>query len=135
MALRRSSTTRGVLGSGGGFGVAPGARERVYELSIAHLARQGADVAVFKRPLGPEGDLDRLFAVGCHGGATLSNFCEVDDPEIYLRFDPSRAGSQSVTDGEPCRTRTTRVSHLCPKSWEAVQNLPKPTGCIMLARL
>ena len=28
-----------------------------------------------------------------------------------------------------------RVSHLCPKSWEAYGNLPKSTECVMPARL
>ncbi len=57
--------------------------------------------AAFKYPIGPEGDLDHLVAVGGHRGATLANFCEVDDPEVELQLDPSWAGSQTVTDGEP----------------------------------
>jgi len=62
---------------------------------------QGADVTVFERPLGPEGDLDRLFAVGGHRGATVGNLGEVDDPEEYLGFYLSRAGSRTGTFGEP----------------------------------
>ena len=55
---------------------------------------QGAHVAIFERPLGPEGDLDRLFAVGGHGGARVANLGEVDDSEPYLgvRLAVSRAG-------------------------------------------
>jgi hypothetical protein len=51
------------------------------------LSPHGADVAVFERPLGPEGDLDGLFAVSGDSGATLSTLGEMDDPEIYLVLD------------------------------------------------
>lgn len=71
-----------------GFGCPRGAGAAL-TTSLADI--QGAYIAVFKRPLRPEVDLDGLFAVGGHGGATLSNFCEVDDPEIYLRFDVGNA--------------------------------------------
>ena len=36
---------------------------------------------------GPEGDLDGLFAVSGHSGATLGILGEMDDPEIYLVLD------------------------------------------------
>jgi hypothetical protein len=49
---------------------------------------------------GPEGDLDRLFAIGGHGGDTLGSLGEVDDPEPDLRLIDLGAGSQSVTYGE-----------------------------------
>ena len=43
---------------------APVGRDRTHHLIGGHAARQGANVAIFERPLRPEGDLDRLFAVG-----------------------------------------------------------------------
>ena len=66
------------------------------------------DVAVFKRPLGPEGDFGRLFAVSGHRGATFGILGEVDDPEPDLRLDPTGAGSQSVTDGEALATQDVK---------------------------
>ena len=64
--------------------VAPAAMEGVYDLVGGHPARQGADVAVFEGPLGSKGDLDRLFAVGGHGGAVVAFLGDVDDPEPDL---------------------------------------------------
>ena len=91
----------GGLGFSGRFGVASAGRDSAYHPVRGRPAPQGADVAVFERPLGPEGDLDRLFAVGGHGGATVAILGEMDDPEPDLRLDPSRAGSYTVTFGEP----------------------------------
>ena len=58
------------------------------------LTDQGAYIAVFKRPLGPEGDLDRLVAVGRHRGARMANLGEVEDaePNLGVRIAVSRAG-------------------------------------------
>jgi len=64
------------------------------------LARQGSDIAVFEGIFGLKSDLNHLFAVGCHRGALVADLCDMDDPEIDLRLDPPRAGSQSVTFGE-----------------------------------
>src|SRR3990172_9052989 len=50
----------------------------------------------------------------------------------------SRDGSKRTPPlpaGKVERPQAVRVSRLCPKSWEAIQNLPKPTGCVILARL
>ena len=43
-------------------------------------------VAVLKGTLGPQGDLDQLFAVGRHRGATVGILGEMDDPEPDLRI-------------------------------------------------
>jgi hypothetical protein len=86
--------------------VTPAGWDCAYQLVRGYPSPQDADVAVIERPLGPEGDLDRLFAVGGHGSATLGILGEVDDPEPNLRLDRPGAGSQSVTDGEPYGTRT-----------------------------
>ena len=37
-----------------------------------------------KAPLGPEGDLNDLFAVGANGGAHVSILGGMDDPEEYF---------------------------------------------------
>jgi hypothetical protein len=62
---------------------APVGRDRTHHLIGGHAARQGANVAIFERPLRPEGDLDRLFAVGGHGGAGVAILGGVDDPDGY----------------------------------------------------
>jgi hypothetical protein len=62
---------------------------------------QGAYVAVFKRPFGPEGDFDGLFAIVRRRGARVAILGEMDDPEVDLRLDPSGGGSNTVTYGEP----------------------------------
>src|SRR3990170_7718414 len=61
--------------------------------------RQAADVAVFERPLGPQDDHDRLFAVGRHRGDVVVFPSDMVDPEVDLRFDPSGAGSNTVPFG------------------------------------
>ena len=43
--------------------------------------RQAADVAVFERPLGPQDDHGRLFAVGRHRGVVVVFPGDMDDPE------------------------------------------------------
>lgn len=65
-----------------------------------------------KAPLGPEGDFDHLLAVGGHGGAPLGILGEVGDPETYLRFDPPRAGSHTVTLGEPDHPNHSTDPHM-----------------------
>jgi len=55
----------------------------------------------FRRRLEPEGDLDSLFAVGGHRAVIVAFPGDMYDPESDLRLDPPRAGSQSVTFGEP----------------------------------
>jgi len=47
--------------------------------------RQAADVAVFERPLGPQDDHDRLFAVGRHRGDVVVIPGDMVDPEVDLR--------------------------------------------------
>jgi len=64
-------------------------------------APQVADVAVLKRPLGAEGDLEGLFAVSGHSGTRVAILGELDDPEPDLRLDPTRGESHTVTFGEP----------------------------------
>lgn len=63
----------------------------------AHMAHQGADITVFRRPLGPRGDLDCLFAIGGHAGVVVAVLRGMDDPEIDLRPGPPGAGSHTVT--------------------------------------
>jgi len=46
------------------------------------------------------GDLDGLFAVRGHSGATLGILGEMDDPEIYLVLDTPGTGSITVTYGD-----------------------------------
>ncbi len=91
---------RGVLGSRWGLRGFPAGRGR------AHYAHQGADVAVLERALGPEDDLDRLFTIGGSGVALLTLDGAMDDSEEDTWLDPSRAGSQTGTFGEPNVTRT-----------------------------
>lgn len=50
--------------------------------------------------------LPKLFAVRGYGAAFVAVQGDVDDPEIDLGLDPSRAGSSTVTFGEPVVTRT-----------------------------
>lgn len=83
-ALRRSSTTRGVRGSFGGLGFPRGGGMAGDHLVGGHPARQAAHVAVFEGPLGPQGDLDRLFAVGGHGRAVRAVHGDMDDAEPDL---------------------------------------------------
>ena len=85
----------------GRFGVTTAGWNSAYHLTWRRSSRQGAYVAVFKRPLGPEGDFDHLFAVGHHRGVTLAILGQMENPEIDLRLDPSWAGSHTVTFGEP----------------------------------
>jgi len=46
-------------------------------------------------------DLDHLFAIGGQRGAVVADLGCMDDPEIDLWLDPPRAGSHTVTLGEP----------------------------------
>ena len=83
----------------GRFGIAPTGWDHALYLVRQCPADQGADVAVFKRPLGPEGDPDHLFAVDRHRGARVANLGEMNDPEPYLRVHlevstPAHLGSQ-----------------------------------------
>jgi len=73
-----------------------------------HPAHHSASVSIFEGFLGTKGDCDHLFAVGGHGGATVGILGKVDDPEVDLRFDPSGAGSNTVTYGEPYIGRAMR---------------------------
>jgi hypothetical protein len=60
-------------------------------------------------------------------GANMATLGEMDDSEIDLRLDPPRAGSHTVTLGEPNVTRTIessvtgvrdfRQGEAVPKSW------------------
>jgi len=62
------------------FWVATVERGSPYHLVRRQPTHQGADVAIFKRPLGPKGDLYGLFAVGRHGGTRVANMGEMEDP-------------------------------------------------------
>jgi hypothetical protein len=66
------------------FGVATAGRNSANQLTWRRSQPQGADVAVFKGPFGPEGDLDHLFEVGCHRGAIAANLGGMNDPESDL---------------------------------------------------
>ena len=72
----------------------PGCRRGAHYVVGRHPARQGAEIAVYERPLGPEGDLDYLFAVGGHRGVRVANLGEVEDSEPHLgvHLAVSRAG-------------------------------------------
>jgi hypothetical protein len=73
--------------------ITPARRDSTYRQPRRCPSPQVADVAVF--------------AVGRHRAATLANRGEMNDPEVDLRLDPFRAGSQSVTDGEPALSMPT----------------------------
>jgi len=85
----------GCLGFSGRFGVASHLKDRAHRPVARHPARQGADVAIIEGPLWSEGDLDGLFAVSGHSGATLGILGEMDDPEIYLVLDTPRTGDST----------------------------------------
>ena len=80
----------GRLGLLGRLGLAPARWDGGDDPVGGHTARQGADVAVFEGPLGPQADLDRLLAF--EG--------DVDDAEPDLGLGPSRAASNTVTFGD-----------------------------------
>ncbi len=61
----------GRLGLLGRLGLAPARWDGGDDPVGGHTARQGADVAVFEGPLGPQADLDRLFAGGGATGTPL----------------------------------------------------------------
>ncbi len=89
----------------GRFAVADPGRKGVDDSVGGHAPRQGAHVAVFERPLGPEGDLDRLFTVGGHGPAVAGVHGDMDDAEPDLGLGPAwAAASNTVTFGEPFAT-------------------------------
>jgi len=99
----------GGLGYSCGFGVAR--RDRAYHSAEGSPLPQGANISVFKRPLGPEGDFDVLFAVNARTDFSFSVMGEMDNSKIDLRLDTPRAGSQSVTDGEPAIFRRACICH------------------------
>jgi len=84
----------------GRFRFAPVEWDGAHHLIGGHPSFQSACGTVFEGPLGPECNVDPLFAAGRHGGAVMANLGVMYDPEIDLRFDPPRAGSQSVTNGD-----------------------------------
>jgi hypothetical protein len=90
------------LGLPGRLGLAPARRAGAHDPVGGHSARQGADVAVLEGPVGPQGDLDRLFAVGGHGRDVMAFQGGVDDAEPDLGLSPARAAaSNTVTLSEP----------------------------------
>ena len=91
----------GYLGISGRFGVASHLKDRAHRPVARHTARQGAHIAVFKRPLGAKGYFDGLFAIGGNGDATLDILGYMYNPEVNLRLDRPGAGSNTVTYGEP----------------------------------
>lgn len=78
-------------------------REGVDGLVGRHPSFQGAHDAVLERPLGPQGNFHRLFAVGGHRGPIRAFLGNVDDPEPDLGLGPAgpAAVSRTVTFGEP----------------------------------
>lgn len=87
-------------GSPGWFGLVSARSDGAHDPLRGHPARQGANVAVLERPLRPQRDLDRLFAVGGPGGAVWAARGDVDDPEPDLGLGHAM-GSNTVTLGEP----------------------------------
>ena len=89
----------GCLGIFGRLRLAAAWRDGAHDPGGGYTARQGADVAVFEGPFGPEGYLDSLFPVA----GVLSIHCYMDDPEPDFRFAdtgpvvsrPGHLGSQS----------------------------------------
>jgi hypothetical protein len=99
------------------------------------MARQGADVAVLKGTLWPQGDLDGLFAVGGHGRDVGAFDGNVDDPEPDFRLGAGRASmSRTVTLGGPFLFRgaadTSRDSRGCLSSDGAPGQRPGDRGSI-----
>lgn len=84
MALRKSSTTRGVPGSLGGLGVPRTCRTAPHHPGGSHPARQGTNIAALERPLRAEGDLDGLFVVSRRRGDVVAILVGMDDPEPDL---------------------------------------------------
>ena len=65
--------------------------------------KQGTDIAVFKHPLGPEGDFDRLVAIGGNRAAVVAVLGNVDDPKVDL----------GLGDGPPAVSRAAHPgSHM-----------------------
>ena len=82
-----------------------------------------------ERPLGSEGDLDRLFAVGRHGGAVVGILGEMDDPEPGLGVRlavsrPAHSGSQHF----PARSYACPSGHFHPRHRRVL-------GCLSLQSL
>lgn len=67
-------------------------------MSRRHPAGQRTHVAVLERPLGPEGDLDGLFAVRGWSAGVVEGY--VHDPEADLRLGPPGTASRTVTSGD-----------------------------------
>lgn len=70
----------------GRFGVAPAGQDCAQHLIGWRPAHEGADVAVFEDPLGPERYLNGLFVVGGHRGAIVAILGGMDNPEEDLGF-------------------------------------------------
>ena len=72
--------------------------------------KQGTDIAVFKHPLGPEGDFDRLVAIGGNRAAVVAVLGNVDDPKVDL----------GLGDGPPA---VSRAAH--PGSQNILRRFPR----------
>lgn len=92
------------------------ARDGAHDPVGGHTARQGAHVTVFEGPLGPQGDLNRLFAVGGHGRAVRAVYGDMDDAEPDLGLGPSPAASNTGTFGDPEELRTARTLVYCGRA-------------------
>ncbi len=79
--------------------LAPGWRDGAHDLTGGHSACQGANVAVLKRSLWPEGDRDRLLAVRSGTDVVFQGYVNEPEPDFRLGCAPA-AGSQTVTFGE-----------------------------------
>jgi len=89
----------------GRFGVTTTGRNSAYHLTWRRSSRQGAEIAVYEGPLGAEGYLDGLFAVGGHRGATVGNLGEMDDPEPDLGVRLAVSRPAHLGSHDCCRPR------------------------------
>jgi hypothetical protein len=80
-------------------------RGRNFDLVDRQPARQALMLPFSKAPLGPKGNIDRLFPISRQGAAVVALLGDVDDPDIDLWLDPSGAGSNTAALGDPYRTR------------------------------
>jgi hypothetical protein len=63
---------------------------------------------------GPQGDLQRLFAVGGRRTAMVADLSEMNHPEIDIRLGPPTEGSHTGTSGEPALFEARGWVHIPP---------------------
>ena len=81
MALWRSSTTRGVLGSLGGLRFPRGGTTAVTTWSGGTRRLRAPMLPFSNAPLGPQSGFDGLLAAVAHWGAVVATLGGMDDPE------------------------------------------------------